>query len=231
MNRAKEIAEVLFPTAEIKTFNVDLKDGNQIEKWVKLETLFPYLPRVHLLSNIIDLFDDVKAFASSVSRVCARPYPHEDGSPGFIYNEIFVAFSPDYRGGRVKDNVNVFRAAWGKLASDLTLLGDAPLNCEYAAFAFNQLGVSSAYKLFAGGNFLFRRTVDRRKVVVPTVVYVGGDDRVVDSNAARLWFADVPCARIVDCPGASHVIPLNYVWMWVISEISDKQKERNIYLK
>lgn len=168
MNRAKEIAEVLFPTAEIKTFNVDLRDGNQVERRVKLETLFPYLPRVHLLSNIIDLFDDIKNFASSVSRVCARPYPHEDGRPGFIYNEIFVAFSPDYRGGRVKGNMDGFRAAWGKLASDLTLLGDAPLNCEYAAFAFNQLGVSSAYKLFAEGNALFRRMLKKLPGYVDT---------------------------------------------------------------
>ena len=54
---------------------------------------------------------------------------------------------------------------------------------------------------------------------------------VVDSNASRLWFADVPCARIVECPVASHVIPLNYVWEGVISGITDTQKECNIYLK
>lgn len=97
----------------------------------------------------------------------------------------------------------------------------------YRRDRFNEIGWYTAlFSLVAS-----IRRADRRKVVVPTVVYVGGNDRVVDSNAARLWFADVPCARIVDCPGASHVIPLNYVWNGVISEISDKQKERNIYLK
>lgn len=97
----------------------------------------------------------------------------------------------------------------------------------YRRDRFNEIGWYSA--LFALVTSL--RRADRRKIAVPTVVYVAGDDRVVDSNASRLWFADVPCARIVECPGASHVIPLNYVWKDVISEISDRQKKYNIYLK
>ena len=97
----------------------------------------------------------------------------------------------------------------------------------YRLDRFYEIGWYSA--LFALVTSL--RRADRRKIAVSTVVYVAGDDRVVDLNASCLWFADVPCARIVDCPGASHVIPLNYVWNGVISEISDKQKERNIYLK
>lgn len=91
----------------------------------------------------------------------------------------------------------------------------------YRRDRFNEVGWYSA--LFALVASL--RRADRRKITVPTAVYVAGDDRVVDSNASRLWFADVPCARIVECPGASHVIPLNYVWKGVIYEIQRHKKD------
>ena len=68
-------------------------------------------------------------------------------------------------------------------------------------------------------------------IVCTIVAWVLLNVVVVDSNASRLWFADVPCTRIVEYPVASHVIPLNYAWNGLISEISDTQKERNIYLK
>lgn len=158
MMRAKEIAGILFPAATVTTVVVDLRDSAKIKECVRLEALFPYLPRVHLLSNIIDLFNDVTDFARAVWSVSARRIPNADRSAGWMWNEICVAFSPEYRGGRVRDNMRRFRESWRDRAEDLKLVGDAPQNCEYAAFTYRYLGEFTAgYACFESGGPLFWR--------------------------------------------------------------------------
>ena len=57
------------------------------------------------------------------------------------------------------------------------------------------------------------RALDKSRVVTPVRVYVAGNDRVVDSEAAHRWFAACPATRaIVDVPDAPHVLPLVAGW-------------------
>lgn len=63
------------------------------------------------------------------------------------------------------------------------------------------------------------RRADRKKVAVPTTVYVAGADRVVDSNATRRWFGGLSNVRLVEWTDASHVIPLNRRWQEIALEI------------
>ena len=86
----------------------------------------------------------------------------------------------------------------------------------YRRDRFNEIGWYAAlFDLIAS-----LRRANRRHLAVPTVVYVAGQDRVVDSEATRRWFGDLPCVQIVERPASSHVVPLNVGWRDIVSEIA-----------
>ena len=105
LERAKVIAEVLFPLAgSIQTVVCDLTRPLEIKRFVGLRPLTAYLPRIHLISNLLDLFDDVIPFATAVKERAAR-----NVGRNLYFNDLVVAFSPEYRGGRVARNVAAFQ--------------------------------------------------------------------------------------------------------------------------
>ena len=190
LDRARDIAMLLFPTAEVRTVNVDLKNQEQVLRSVKLGALFPYTVRVHLISNVLDLFEDVKPFADSTIRLSARMLVRPDERPMTVYNEMFIAFSPDYKGGGVRRNMERFRACWGPAADDLNFVGEAPLNCEYAAFSINSLRNSVAYKTFASGNKLLRRMVHRLPGIIDDLSAIQLMRRLCQLTLAEVPFGD-----------------------------------------
>lgn len=173
MQRAATIAGLLFPAAEVKSIKVDLKNQEEVRSKVRLPGAFPYTPRVHLLSNIIDLFDTASAFAESTRQASARVIAGmSSGENRTYYNELFIAFSPDYKNGRVKANVSEFRKVWSTGSVDLKLNGEVPQNCEYAAFHSNSLINSVAYAKYRDGNLFLRRLVRGKccSVEVETII-------------------------------------------------------------
>ena len=86
----------------------------------------------------------------------------------------------------------------------------------YRRDRFNEIGwYESLFALVAA-----LRRAPLQCLTVPTVVYVAGEDRVVDSEATRLRFRESRGVELVECPGSSHVIPLNSYWNRVLCEIS-----------
>lgn len=148
LERAKLIAEILFPLAEVVTVVCNLMEPDEIRKKVRPRHLTAYLPRVHLISNLLDLFEDVVPFANSVKNCSGR---NIDGK--LYFNELVVAFSPEYRGGRVARNVSAFRNAWGLniYSQDVKTIGDAPMNCEFCAFAYQTLVNDRCYRSYMRG--------------------------------------------------------------------------------
>ncbi len=132
--RARQIAEVLFPLAKIEHKNCDLTEATEVER-IELRQLNPYLPRVHLISNLLDLFSEeqTREFARAVKKCSAR---HISSSEHDYYNELLIAFSPEYRGGNVARNMQVFRSEWGEnnITEEIETIDDEPLNCEYCSF-------------------------------------------------------------------------------------------------
>ena len=86
----------------------------------------------------------------------------------------------------------------------------------YRRDRFNEIGwYESLFSLVAA-----LRRAPLKCLTVPTVVYVAGEDRVVDSEATHLRFRESKGVELVECPGSSHVIPLNCYWNKVLCEIS-----------
>ena len=85
----------------------------------------------------------------------------------------------------------------------------------YRRDRFNEIGWYRA--LFALVEAL--RRVAGCKLTVPTVVYVAGGDRVVDSAATRRWFSSATGATLVEWVDASHVLPLNERWTEIVAAI------------
>ena len=85
----------------------------------------------------------------------------------------------------------------------------------YRRDRFNEIGwYESLFALVAA-----LRRAPLQRLNVPTVVYVAGEDRVVDSEATRLRFGESKGVELVECPGSSHVVPLNRFWNDVLGEI------------
>ena len=134
LQRAEELARVLFPLAinDIDSVICDLSKPSEIAQRVHLRQLNAYLPRVHLISNYLDLVSDAETFARAVKNSSKRVISHWE-----YYHEIIVAFSPEYRSGRVARNMTDFRKAWGTIYADpIKTVGDAPMNCEFCAFSY-----------------------------------------------------------------------------------------------
>ena len=53
LNRAETIARVLFPTATVTAVICDLNQPEEIERRVSLRQLTAYVPRIHLISNLL----------------------------------------------------------------------------------------------------------------------------------------------------------------------------------
>lgn len=81
-------------------------------------------------------------------------------------------------------------------------------NFVYRRDRFNEIGW---YGMLFGVVHALRRA-DKARLAVPTDVFVGGNDRVVDSAATIRWFAGLPTVEIREVEGASHVLPLNARW-------------------
>ena len=150
LKRAEQIAQILFPLAEncVQTVQCDLTKPEQIAQRVCLRQLNAYVPRVHLVSNLLDLFDDAAPFARAVKERSARRIG------GYSYfNELVVAFSPEYRGGKVSDNIATFRKEWGinSFSEDIKNIGNEPLNCESCSFAYRTLATDGCFKSYMRG--------------------------------------------------------------------------------
>ena len=91
LTRAKECAEMLFPCAKIRPLPCNLKNPDAIATvYATLYERNPFVPRIHFLSNILDLLDRtfVEAFYNKIKS------DHQ-------FNEYLIAFSPSY--GEVKN--------------------------------------------------------------------------------------------------------------------------------
>lgn len=144
LERAKQICSILFPCSKIQGFNCDLADPDKIEDCVRLRQLTAYLPRVHLISNLLDLFDDVTPLAQAIKKVSRRVI----GS--YLYfNELIIAFSPEYRGGKVSENIKSFQNEWNEYRGCLDSIqegGDEQQNCKFCSFAYRTLLGLNSYK-------------------------------------------------------------------------------------
>lgn len=139
--RAKQITEMLFPLAEVIVVQCNLLNSAQIERKVVLRRLTAYLPRIHLMSNLLDLFDDVRPFAEAVRKCSVRNlWSSQNDKIEKYYNELVVAFSPEYQNGMVALKIAKFRRAWNSCYSkDVQTIGSGPDNCEFCAFSCSTL--------------------------------------------------------------------------------------------
>ena len=178
LKRAKEIAEVLFPVAKerIKTFNCNFKAVDL--GGVSIPESFIYTPRLHLVSNVIDLLSEeqLDRFVPFQRNRCARYY---GGKPYF--NDFFVSFSPEYRNldwVSTKLKMERYREKWGKMATEMATVGGEPEACAFAVFSFSSLNNSPQYKSYIDGNRCLRNLARARNRIL--------DKGVSDSHLTRL---------------------------------------------
>lgn len=155
---AKEFAELLFPCARGRIVGhvCDFKDFDS-EK-IGIPNSFIYTPRLHLISNVLDLLsqEQLAVFVAKQKQCTAR---------NSYFNEMFVAFSPEYRNWDrtvSRQKLEAFRAEWGEKATDVSVSGDEPANCVYATFEYNDLLKDNAYRLYASANRCLRNIVRGR---------------------------------------------------------------------
>ncbi len=154
LQRAAEMVEVLFPSAigRIKTMTVDFKSEDSL-RGIELMESFSVVPRIHLLSNVFDLFEgaDLKRFTNKIRLASMRT----DGK----WNDVYVAFSPSYP--NVQEKMRTFRSEFGGLEDapvcDFILDRDAPSRSYCSAFWVQKLG-KTYFKWFqeSGDNFYKR---------------------------------------------------------------------------
>lgn len=166
LDRARTIAETLFPCARgrITSSVCNFKEPESIK--VTIPKSFIYTPRLHLLSNVVDLLsqEQLGLFVSKLKTVLSRRSSNRN-----FYNEMFVAFSPEYRNqdwGTTKGKVEAFRQSWGGLATPIEVSGNEPEMCAYAAFHVNSLVNSEVYKLYASGNRCLHNLVRGRNKLI-----------------------------------------------------------------
>lgn len=127
LRRAADMAEVLFPTAigNIRIVDSDFTKSEVLSE-IQLNTQLAVVPRIHLLSNLFDLFDapTLSRFTEVVKRLSVR----KDEK----WNEIFVAFSPSYPS--VRQKMADFRQQFGVNACDFVLDEETPDKCYCSAF-------------------------------------------------------------------------------------------------
>lgn len=137
LQRAAEMAEVLFPSAigRIKTMAVDFKCEDSL-RGIELMKSLSVVPRIHLLSNVFDLFegDDFKRFTNKIKLASMRK--------GGRWNDVYVAFSPSYP--NVHEKMKAFRSEFVGLEDapvcDFIFDKDAPSRSYCSAFWVQTLG-------------------------------------------------------------------------------------------
>lgn len=164
LQRAREIAEVLFQCASIDVERVDIKNAEELDKFIGKghDSLFPYCTQVHLLSNIIDLLDEneTKVFSEKIYGWSARLLKFKKCPK--VWNDVVIAFSPEYRRGQVKTNMEVFGTVWKKNGHTEDIVCEkGPDYCVYCALSCNSHINSPAYKRFSSisGSPLLARMV------------------------------------------------------------------------
>ena len=195
LNQAKEIAELLFPVAvgKIKTCHCDFTSPETIN--VQLPSSFLYTPRVHLVSNIVDLLseDQLKRFAQSQKGVCVR---WMYGNQGF--NDVIVAFSPEYRNWdwvSTRLKIERYRQAWGVDATDIETHEDEPALCAYAVFTLSSLRKSPPFLAYSRGNTCLRNLVKCRNKCLDE----GCDDTGLKGLHKALYKITIGDKNFFDC--------------------------------
>ena len=151
LERARTIASILFPIATIDVVSCDLRNPEDIKRTVSLRRLNVFAPRVHLISNLLDLFtqEEAKQFASTIKSCAGRNFDQH-----LYFNEFIIAFSPEYQGGRVAQNIKTFRDTWETTlgyASKVLTVGDMPMNCEFCSFSYRTLQNDKIYQSYMRG--------------------------------------------------------------------------------
>ena len=192
---AKEIAEVLFPVTKSKivTRVCDFKSEERLQ--LQIPPSFVYTPRLHLVSNVIDLLsaDQLKLFANTQKDVCARTL---HGKKWF--NDMFVSFSPEYRNYdwvSTKSKMDSYRDAWGENATDIVVGGGDPDLCAYTTFTLNNFKNSLPYKTYVSGNRCLRNLVRCRNRCLDE----GCDDYVFRGLHKVLYDVHIGDRNFFDC--------------------------------
>lgn len=195
LQRAKEIADVLFPMARGKTTTCvcDFKDSSSIQ--VEIPRSFIYTPRLHLVSNVIDLLseDQLCRFAQMQRAACVRNYY---GKP--FFNEMFVAFSPEYKNWdwvATKLKMDKYRQIWGDKSSDIIVGGGELDKCAYATFSRNDCSRSLAYQAYYSGNRCLRNLVRHRNRCLDE----GCDDESLKGLQQALFEININDQNFFDC--------------------------------
>ena len=252
LNMAEDIAELLFPAAQgrIVKCKCDLIGGARFN--VKIPPSFLYTTRLHLISNVLDLFSDsenVSKFTRRILQTVGRVY-ETDGKQLSYYNDIWVAFSPEYgRYERVAENMAAFRTVWSdyRLASPLKQVGGGPERCAYVAFGTVTPKHTFGFKAYLNGNRALRGLVRGFN----RYLNAGGNDdgrmlhlinRLVDIKARGKSFVecfewvdvqyyssmyDVALDRIVFVPNASEsIVPCIIKIGWFSGNENDRRNEK-----
>lgn len=195
LKRAKEIADVLFPMArsKINTFVCDFKDSSSIH--VEIPRSFIYTPRLHLVSNVIDLLsgDQLCQFAQMQRNTCVRSYYGKR-----FFNEMFVAFSPEYKNWdwvATKLKMDKYRQIWGEKSSDMIVGGGELDKCAYATFSLNDCSRSVAYQAYYNGNRCLRNLVRERNRCLDE----GADDKALKGLQKALFNIVINEKGFFDC--------------------------------
>ena len=191
LKRAETVAKILFPIASIAVIKCDLSNVGEIDRNVSLRRLIGFVPRIHLISNLLDLFDDATDFAKAMRTRTGRLY--NDGHTYF--NEFIVAFSPEYRAGRVAQNIRQFRDVWrnGDYCGEEIVNLNGPDNCEFSLFAYRTLRNDRCYKSFMSGkNYVLNKLVAECPEVISGFDILGfvrtlSKIKVLGSNFYRMY--------------------------------------------
>ena len=193
--RAMEIAEVLFPMArgKITTCHCDFKDSSSIP--LEIPRSFIYTPRLHLVSNVIDLLsgDQLRRFAQMQKASCARSCYGKS-----YFNEMFLAFSPEYKNwdwDATRSKMDKYRQIWGEKTSDMIVGGGAPDKCAYATFSRNDCSRSLAYQAYYDGNRCLRSLVLERNRCLDE----GADDKALKGLQKTLFNIIINGKGFFDC--------------------------------
>lgn len=136
IDRAEQIAEVLFPSCRIKKNVANLRDKDSLGN-ITLESSLVVVPRIHLFSNLLDIFSETELdnFSEMVRSVSSRKEN--------VWNDVFIAFSPNIPNANVKQKMERFKSSFryeGLHIKPFEFIIDAdkPDRCECVAFSLRE---------------------------------------------------------------------------------------------
>lgn len=136
IDRAEQIAEVLFPSCRIKKNVANLRDKHGLGN-VTLESSLFVVPRIHLFSNLLDIFSEpeIDNFSEMVRSASSRKEN--------VWNDVFIAFSPNIPNASVKQKMERFKSSFrneGLEVKPFEFIIDAekPDRCECVAFSLRE---------------------------------------------------------------------------------------------